>query len=55
MTNSANANDYPWIRAWGQLLGSKDWYIQDQIARARQTNAPANATHEQYDHGPDHA
>lgn len=37
------ANQYPFIRAWGQILGSNVWYIDDEIARAKKAGAPARA------------
>ena len=37
-------DDYPYIRAWGRLLGSMEYYIDDQIALARKEGAPADAT-----------
>lgn len=42
----AKNTDYPFIRLWGQLMGSFSYYIQDQLERARQTNAPRTATFE---------
>ena len=36
-------NDYPYIRAWGRLLGSFDYYIEDQIAEAKRDRAPYDA------------
>jgi hypothetical protein len=39
----ADENDYPFIRKWGQLLGSHDYYIEDQIEEARLDGAPAKA------------
>lgn len=34
---------YIYIRAWGNLTGSMEYYIQDQIAHAKKDKAPANA------------
>jgi len=31
----ATTPDYPFIRAWGEHLGSSGWYIDDQVAKAR--------------------
>ena len=36
-------NDYPYIRAWGRLLGSSDYYVEDQIAKAKREQAPYDA------------
>ena len=36
---------YPYIRAWGQLMGSDPSYILQQIALARAERAPANAVY----------
>lgn len=35
--------DYPWIRAWGWMMGSMEYYIVDEIARAKSSNAPLDA------------
>ena len=35
--------EYRFIRAWGELLGSREPCIRDQIARARTENAPPTA------------
>jgi hypothetical protein len=37
--------DYPYIRAWGEMLGSSDAYITEQVEQARRDKAPANATY----------
>jgi len=34
---------YPYIRAWGHILKSYDYYIRDQIAFAIRTKAPPDA------------
>lgn len=34
---------YPYIVKWGKYLGSMDYYIQGELERAVQTNAPQNA------------
>jgi hypothetical protein len=36
---------YPYIRAWGRMLGSHQSYIEEQVRRARLENAPKNATY----------
>jgi hypothetical protein len=35
---------YPYIRAWGAMMGSFPHYIDSQIERATRNNAPWNAT-----------
>ena len=42
-------NDYAYIRAWGNLMGSQGWYIEDQIRKARAAGAPPTAIYERYD------
>jgi hypothetical protein len=37
-------DSYPYIRAWGQMMRSSNFYIEDQIALARKENAPLDAT-----------
>lgn len=32
--------DYVYIRAWGKMLGSHDYYIQNQVEQAREDKAP---------------
>ena len=39
----ADARSYPYIRAWGKLLTSNDYYINEQVELARLENAPATA------------
>lgn len=34
---------YPYIRAWGEWIGSYDYYIRDQQALAEREAAPATA------------
>jgi hypothetical protein len=41
--------EYEWIRKWGRMLGSYQYYIDDQIALARREQAPANAVHKNQD------
>lgn len=45
------SNDYPWIVKWNQMMGAMDYYIKEQVARAREDGAPHNATYEIYEHG----
>lgn len=35
---------YPWIQKWGQWMGSYQYYIDQQLELAEETNAPLNAT-----------
>jgi len=35
--------DYLYIRAWGKLLGSFDYYIENEVCKARKDNAPQTA------------
>lgn len=34
---------YPYIRAWGRLMHSYQYFVQGQIDRATKDNAPADA------------
>ena len=34
---------YPYIRAWGNKMGSQSYFIEDQVRLARHENAPADA------------
>lgn len=36
---------YPYIRAWGKMMGSFKPYIDEQIAAAREANAPLDAVY----------
>lgn len=45
MTNDNTKFDYPYIRAWGQLLGSYEYFIEAQIERAQEDNAPDDAVY----------
>jgi hypothetical protein len=44
-TEMPNSRPYLYIRAWGEMMGSRDWYVTDQIAIARRENAPADAVY----------
>ena len=35
--------EYPYIRAWGKMLQSFDSYIEHEVARAKEDEAPQNA------------
>jgi hypothetical protein len=39
------ATDYPYIRAWGRMMGSYRYYVEGQLQLARQEKAPQNATY----------
>ena len=41
--------DYKYIRAWGYSLGSFDYYIENQIAKAKEDNAPPTAVYKRQD------
>lgn len=41
--------DYPYIRAYGLLLGSFQSYIDSEVEKARQTNAPQTAVSQYQD------
>ena len=41
--------DYKYIRAWGISLGSFDYYIENQIAKAKEDNAPQTAIYKRQD------
>ena len=34
---------HKFVYAWGRYMDSKDYYIQDQLAKAEADNAPLNA------------
>jgi hypothetical protein len=35
--------EYPFIHAWGAYMGSKQYYIKDQVSEAKEDEAPQNA------------
>lgn len=37
--------DYIYIRAWHRMTGSFDYYIEDQVAKARADKAPETAVY----------
>lgn len=41
--------DYPFIRKWGRMLRSYDYYIIGQVALARVDNAPQDAVYRRKD------
>lgn len=38
--------DYIYIRAWGQMMGSFPYYIENQVSLARHAGAPENAIYQ---------
>lgn len=46
MSTRAKNKQYVFIRLWGALMGSYDYYVQDEIQRARETDAPEDAIYE---------
>lgn len=44
--------DYPYIRAWGRLMGSYGPHVEQQVARARAAGLPRTVLHEKYSQGP---
>jgi hypothetical protein len=51
MPKASSADDYQWIRKWGSYMGSSQWYIDEQVRKARESNAPEDATFHRDDHG----
>lgn len=41
--------DYLYIRAWGKMLGSFPAYIEQEVEKARQSNAPQTAIYQRQD------
>jgi hypothetical protein len=41
--------DYPAIRAWGKLMGSYSYYIENEVALARANKAPQDAIYRRVD------
>lgn len=42
-------DDYPAIVAWGRMMGSRPYYVEDEIERARRDGAPRLATFRRID------
>jgi len=42
---------YTWVRRWGELLGSNQWYVDLQVERAQAENAPVDAIYRHHDGG----
>jgi hypothetical protein len=41
---TTNTNkDFPYIRAWGRMMGSNQSYIDAEVEKAREENAPPTA------------
>ena len=40
---------YPYIVKWGQMMGSYDYYIDNQCSKADSENAPGNAIYRRND------
>ena len=43
--------DYPYIRAWGRMLHSFEYYITQQVEEARRDRAPQDAIYRNHDTG----
>jgi hypothetical protein len=43
MTKGESIMEYLYIRAWGRMLNSAAYYVQDQVEKARRDKAPANS------------
>lgn len=41
--------DYLWIRKWGVMLQSYDYFIDEQVKKARDSGAPTNAIYQRRD------
>lgn len=50
---AGNTVDYPYVRAWGDFMGSYPSYINEQVELARRTHAPADAIYHRDNHGDD--
>ncbi len=35
--------DYPFLRAWGRMMGSYPYFVDEQVERARKEQAPSDA------------
>lgn len=44
-----DVQEYPYIVAWGRMMGSFDYYIKMQIDRARDDKAPRTAIYKDRD------
>ena len=41
--------DYIYIRAWGQMMNSMEYYIRGEVDKARREKAPADAIYKNHD------
>jgi uncharacterized membrane protein len=41
--------DYIYIKAWGRMMGSYDYYITGEVEKARQENAPPTAVYKSHE------
>jgi hypothetical protein len=41
--------DYKYIRAWGKMMGSFKYYVDDQVERAIRDKAPEDAVYQRSD------
>lgn len=46
---TSNTPSYPYIRAFEKYMGARQYYIDDRIQRAIDTNAPSDAYNEEYE------
>lgn len=42
--------EYPYIVAWGQMMGSYRYYVVNQVRQAKEDNAPPRAVYKNKDH-----
>jgi hypothetical protein len=35
--------DYIYIRAWGEMMGSENYFVRNELATAKEDKAPGNA------------
>jgi len=42
------ANDYPYVRAWGHYMGTPDLHVRDALHDARDSTAPADAVYRSF-------
>jgi len=38
-------NDYPYVIAWGKMMRSEGYYIENQLRKAREDGAPVTAVY----------
>jgi hypothetical protein len=49
LATTAGPRAYPFIAAWGRLMGSNTMYIAQEVDRAKAAKAPATATYQRPD------